>query len=32
MREGGGFYFFHDSYNLCGATRYETCVGVPECR
>jgi len=26
------FPFFHDRYNLCGATRYESRVGVPECR
>ncbi len=31
-REGGGLYFFHKSYNLCGVTRYESRVGVPECR
>ena len=30
-REGGGFYFFHDSYNLCGFTRYESRIGVPKC-
>ena len=31
-REGGGFYIFHDSYNLYGLTCYESRVGVPECR
>ncbi len=31
-QEGGGFYFFHDSYNLCGITRYESRVGVPKCK
>ena len=31
-REGGGFFFFHDSYNLCGITRYESRIGVPKCR
>ncbi len=31
-REGGGFYFFHDIYNLCGGTRYESRVGVPKCK
>ena len=31
-REGGGIYFFHDSYSLCRVTRYESHVGVPKCR
>jgi hypothetical protein len=31
-REGGGFNFFHDGYDLCGVACYESRVGVSDCR